>query len=53
MDFAAKGLLGGSWVFISRVIRILLSRIAMAITHIRGLTTPLTTIHEPPSILRI
>ena len=32
-------LLGGSWVVISRVI----SRIAMVITYIRGLITPLRT----------
>ena len=38
-------LLGGSWVVISRVI----SRVAILITHIRGLITPLITTHEPPS----
>ena len=32
-----EGLLGDSWVVISRVI----SRVAIAITHIRGLITPL------------
>ena len=39
------GLLGGSWVVISRVI----SRVTILITHIRGLITPLITTHEPPS----
>ena len=39
-------LLGGSWVVISRVI----SRVAILITHIRGLLTPLITTHEPPSV---
>ena len=38
-------LLGGSWVAISGVI----SRVAIVITHIRGLIAPLTTTHEPPS----
>ena len=41
----AEGLLGGSWVVVSRFI----SRIAVVITHIRGLMTPLVTTHEPPS----
>ena len=35
-------LLGGSWVVISRV--------TILITHIRGLITPLITTHEPPSM---
>ena len=35
----------GSWVVRSRVI----SRITIVISHIRGLTTPLITTHEPPS----
>ena len=34
-------ILGGSWVVISGVI----SRVTMLITHIRGLKTPLMTIH--------
>ena len=34
-------LLGGSWVVISRV--------TIVITHMRGLVTPLTTTHEPPN----
>ena len=38
-------LLGGSWVIISGVI----SGVTILITHIRGLTTPLITTHEPPS----
>ena len=38
-------LLGGSWVVISEVI----SRVAIIIAHIKGLTTPLITTHEPPS----
>ena len=39
--------LGGSWVVvISRAI----SRVTTAVTHIRGLRTPLITTHEPPSI---
>ena len=38
-------LLGGSWVVISGVI----SRVTILIIHIRGLITPLITIHEPPS----
>ena len=38
-------LLGGSWVVVSRVI----SRVAIVITYIRGLITPLITTHEPPS----
>ena len=37
--------LGGSWVVISGVI----SRVAIVMTHIRGLITPLITTHEPPS----
>ena len=39
-------LLGGSWVVISGVI----SRVTVIITHIRGLITPLITIHEPLSL---
>ena len=39
------GLLGGSWVVLSRVI----SRVTIVITHIRGLITPLITTLEPPS----
>ena len=42
---ATKQVLGGSWVVISRVI----SRVTILTTHIRGLTTPLITTHEPPS----
>ena len=38
-------LLGGSWGAISGVI----SRVAVIITYIRGLITPLITTHEPPS----
>ena len=38
-------LLGGSWVVISGV----LSMATIIITHIRGLTTPVITTHEPPS----
>ena len=38
-------LLGGSSVVISGDI----SRVTILITHIRGLTTPLITTHEPPS----
>ena len=38
-------MLGGSWVSISGVI----SRVAITITHIRGLITPLILTHEPPS----
>ena len=38
-----RGLLGGSWVVLSRLI----SRIT--ITYIRGLITPVITSHEPPS----
>ena len=41
------GVLGGSWVVTSRVV----SRATILITHIRGLTTPLITTHEPPSRL--
>ena len=37
--------LGGSWVAISRVI----SKVTIAITHIRGLIAILITSHEPPS----
>ena len=33
-------------ILISRV----LSRVTILITHIRGLLTPLTTTHEPPSM---
>ena len=40
-----KGLLGGSWVVRSVVI----SRVTVVITHIRGLISILTTTHEPPS----
>ena len=41
-----QGLLGASWVVISRVI----SRVTILITHIMGpyITPPITT-HEPPS----
>ena len=39
------GILGGSWLVISRVI----SRVTIVITYIRGLITPLITTHEPPS----
>ena len=39
------GVLGGSLAVISRVI----SRITIAITHIRGLIAPPTTTHEPPT----
>ena len=39
------GLLGGSWVVISRG----LSKVTILITHIRGLITPLITTHGPPS----
>ena len=39
--------LGGSGVVISGVT----SRVAIIITHITGLTTPLITTHEPPSRL--
>ena len=39
------GLLGGSWVVISGVIR----KVTTVITHLRGLITPLLTTHEPPS----
>ena len=42
-----EGVLGGSWVVISRVI----SRATVHITHIGGLMTPLITTHEPPSRL--
>ena len=37
--------MGGSWVVINRVI----SRVAILLTHIRWLVTPLITTHEPPS----
>ena len=37
--------LGSSWVVISGVI----SKVAILITLIRGLITPLMTTHEPPS----
>ena len=40
-----EGLLGGSWLVLSRV----RSRVTILITHIRGLITPLVTTHEPPS----
>ena len=40
-----KGLLGGSWVVRSVVI----SRVTVVITHIRGLISILITTHEPPS----
>ena len=38
-------MLGGSWVVISGV----LSRVAILITHTRGLIALLITTHEPPS----
>ena len=38
-----EALLGGSWVVISRILRV--------ITHIRGLITLAITTHEPPSKL--
>ena len=38
-------LLGGSWAAISGVI----SKVTIAITHIRGFITILITTHEPPS----
>ena len=37
-------MLGGSWI----VIRGVISRRTIVITHIRGLITPLATTHEPP-----
>ena len=40
-----KSILGGSWEVTSRII----SRVTIPIPHIRGLTTPLITTHEPPS----
>ena len=43
----SRTLLGGSWVDISRFI----NRVAIPITHIKGLITPLITTHEPPSTL--
>ena len=46
--FVLHGLLGGSWVVISRVI----SRVTILITHFRGLITLLITTHEPPSTPR-
>ena len=45
VPFQGLGVLGGSWVVISRVI----SRVTILITHIRGLMTLLITTHEPPS----
>ena len=47
MRQADASTLGGSWVVISRVI----SRVAIVISYIRGLITPLITTHEPPSSL--
>ena len=41
-----KGLLGGSWVVISRVI----STVAILITHIKGLISPLLTTLNPKSL---
>ena len=41
----SEGILGGSWVVISRVI----NRVTILITLLRGLITPLITTHEPPS----
>ena len=38
--------LGGSWVVIGGVTR----RVAIVITHIKGLITPLITTHEPPNM---
>ena len=38
-------LLGGSWVVISEVI---ISRVSIFSTHIRGLTPRLIATHEPP-----
>ena len=39
------GVLGGSWVAISRVI----SRATIVMSKIRGLTPPIPNTHEPPS----
>ena len=47
-DVSVKGLLGGSWVVISGVI----SPLIWVITIVTLLLSPLTTTHEPPSILR-
>ena len=44
----APGLLGGSWVVLSRVI----IRMTIVITHIKGLIPLLIATHEPPSIQR-
>ena len=44
-EVGGLGLLGASWVLISRVI----SRSAILIIHIRGLMALLITTHEPPS----
>ena len=38
---------GGSWGVISVVI----SKVAIVLTHIMGLITPVITTHEPPSVL--
>ena len=46
LEASILGLLGGSWVVISRVI----SGVTILITHVRGLVAPLITTHEPPSI---
>ena len=45
LEASILGLLGGSWVVISRVI----SGVTILITHIKGPIVPLITTHEPPS----
>ena len=46
MPYDSVGLLGGSWTVVSGLI----SRVAILITHIRGLVSLLVTTHEPPSL---
>ena len=45
--YKTRPLIGGSWL----VIRGVISKVTIVITHIRGLITLLITTHEPPSTL--
>ena len=45
LNILAQGLLGGSWV----VIRGVISRVTIIITHITGFISPRIIAHEPPS----
>ena len=47
MALGLEGLLGGPWA----VMNVVISRVTLLLTHIKGLITPLITTDEPPSIV--